>query len=50
MGAAVGAAAGTAAVMKAEGREVEIPAGTLVELELDEVVTVSTEYRGVVER
>ena len=45
VGAAAGAAASTAYVVKAEGREVEIPAGTVVTLEVDEVVTVRTEYR-----
>ncbi|HUP23289.1 MAG TPA: hypothetical protein VNB06_10165, partial [Thermoanaerobaculia bacterium] len=45
VGAAAGAAASTAYVVKSEGREVEIPAGTVVTLEVEEVVTVRTEYR-----
>lgn len=45
VGAAAGAAASTAYVVKSEGREVEIPAGTVVTLEIEEVVTVRTEYR-----
>jgi hypothetical protein len=45
VGAAAGAAASTAYVVKAEGREVEIPAGTVVTLEVEEVVTVRTQYR-----
>ncbi len=50
VGAAVGAAAGTVAAMRAEGHEVEVPAGTVVRLELEEVVTVTTQYGGVVPR
>lgn len=50
-GAAAGAAAGTAVVAsKADGKEAVIPAGEVVGLVLDEVVTVTTEMTGVVER
>jgi len=48
-GAAVGAAAGTAVVgAKADGKEAVIPAGEVVGLVLEEVVTVTTEVTGVV--
>ena len=48
-GAAVGAAAGTAVVgAKADGKEAVIPAGEVVGLVLEEVVTVKTEVTGVV--
>ena len=49
VGAAVGAAAGTAAVLRTKGREVEVPEGSIVTLELEEVVTVSTRYGRVVD-
>jgi hypothetical protein len=50
-GAAVGAAAGTAVVAsRADGKDAEIPAGEVVGLVLEEVVTVTTEMIGVVER
>jgi hypothetical protein len=50
-GAAVGAAAGTAVVAsKADGKDAEIPAGEVVGLVLEEVVTVTTEMTGVVDR
>lgn len=48
-GAAVGAAAGAAVVANADGKEAEIPAGEVVGLVLEEVVTVTTEMTGIVE-
>lgn len=48
-GAAVGAAAGTAVVARTEGQEAVIPAGEVVGLILEEVVTVTTEMTGVVQ-
>ena len=44
VGGIIGGAAGTAAVMKAKGRDVEIPAGTVVTVELQEVVTSTARY------
>ena len=49
-GAAVGAAASTAAVMRVKGQDIEIPAGSELEIELTEVVTWTSRYLGVVER
>ena len=46
IGAAVGAAAGTAIVASAKGQNVEIPAGEIIALRLDEVVTVTTRMVG----
>ncbi|MDH3522743.1 MAG: hypothetical protein OES32_04080 [Acidobacteriota bacterium] len=46
-GAAVGAAAGAAVAARGEGREAEIPAGEVVGLVLEEVVTVTTEMTGI---
>jgi type IV secretory pathway VirB10-like protein len=49
-GAAVGAAAGTAVVgARADGKDAVIPAGEVVGLVLEEVVTVTTEMTGVVD-
>lgn len=48
-GAAVGAAASTAAVMRVKGEDIELPAGTELEIELVEVVTWTSRYLGVVE-
>ncbi len=45
-GAAAGAAAGTAAVARAKGKDAEIPAGEIVALQLEEVVTVTVEMKG----
>lgn len=47
-GAAVGAAASTAAVLRVKGRDIDIPAGSRLEIELVEVVTWSARYPGVV--
>ncbi len=50
-GAAAGAAASTAAVVaRSRGEDVELPEGTEIELELDEIVTVHEEIGGVVRR
>jgi type IV secretory pathway VirB10-like protein len=46
LGAAVGAATGTAVVAKAKDRDAEIPAGQVLALELEEVVTVTTRVTG----
>ena len=46
LGAAVGAATGTAIVAKAKDRDAEIPAGQVLALELEEVVTVTTRVTG----
>ena len=46
IGAAVGAAAGTAVVASAKGQNVEIPAGEIIALRLEEVVTVTTRMVG----
>lgn len=46
-GAALGAAAGTAAVLESKGRDIELPEGTVLELELQEVVSVRSTYGGV---
>ncbi len=45
-GAAVGAATGTAVVARAKDRDAEIPAGQVLALELEEVVTVTTRVTG----
>ncbi len=44
IGAAVGAAAGTAVVAGAKDKDAEIPAGEMVALQLEEVVTVEIRY------
>jgi hypothetical protein len=48
-GAAVGAAAGTAVAASAKGKDAEIPAGEMIALQLEEVVTVSIEMTGPVD-
>jgi hypothetical protein len=48
-GAAAGAAAGTAAVARAQGKDAELPAGQIVALQLEEVITVEVEMTGPVE-
>ena len=50
VGAVLGAAAGTAVVARSEGKDVEIPAGQIIALRLEEVVTVTTEMTGLAER
>jgi murein DD-endopeptidase MepM/ murein hydrolase activator NlpD len=50
VGAVVGAAAGTAAVARSEGKDAEIPAGEMVALQLEEVVTVEVDMTGTVDR
>ena len=50
-GAAAGAAASTAAVVaRSRGEDVELPEGTEIALELDDIVTVHEEIGGVVRR
>ena len=49
LGAAVGAAAGTAAVARTKGKDAVIPAGEMVALQLEEVVTVEINMTGTVE-
>ncbi|MCP4201539.1 MAG: hypothetical protein GY769_06340 [bacterium] len=49
-GAAAGAAAGTVAVARAQGKDAELPAGQIVALQLEEVVTVEVQMTGPVER
>ncbi len=44
IGAAAGAAAGGAVVASARDRDAEIPAGQIIALQLEEVVTVEIEY------
>ena len=48
IGAAAGAAAGGAVVASAKDRDAEIPAGQIIALQLEEVVTVEIEYGAVV--
>jgi uncharacterized protein YcfJ len=48
VGGIVGAAAGTAAVLQSKGKEVELPAGTQLTLEFDQVVSSSARYGPVV--
>ena len=47
IGAALGAAAGTAVVASRRGQDVELMAGDIIAVRLDEVVTVETELVGV---
>ena len=49
LGAAVGAAAGTAATARTSGKDAVIPAGEMVALQLEEVVTVEIGMTGTVE-
>jgi hypothetical protein len=49
LGAAVGAAAGTAATARTNGKDAVIPAGEMVALQLEEVVTVEIGMTGTVE-
>ena len=46
IGAALGAAAGTAVVASRRGQDVELMAGDIIAVRLDEVVTVETEMVG----
>lgn len=50
VGAAAGAAAGGAVVASAKDRDAEIPAGQIIPLRLEEVVTVEVEYGAVAPR
>ena len=50
IGAAAGAAAGGAVVANAKDRDAEIPAGQIIALELEEVVTVEIEYGAIAPR
>jgi hypothetical protein len=50
IGAAAGAAAGGAIVARARDRDAEIPAGQIIALQLEEVVTVEVEYGAVAGR
>ncbi len=50
IGAAVGAAATSAVVARARDKDAEIPAGEIITLRLEEVVTVEIRYGAVAER